>query len=202
MTRKIKKLIKDFSISSFNYSGGMGGGEAGVDPPTTTKGDVSGFDTTFARIPVGVNSTVLTADSTEALGLKWAAAATPDSSVDTDIVVMDYSTTLSDYTSPNSATASSAVAGSSSISIEADSANDNPQVIFDLQTALGASVGGNFVMRFPLQFTNFTNLNSGQAVGFHIGLSDSPTIVGENPSQMMLYYARAAHGAGLNGEPS
>ena len=53
-------------------SGGMGGGEAGVDPPTTTKGDLSGFDTTFDRVPIGSNTQVLTADSTEALGLKWA----------------------------------------------------------------------------------------------------------------------------------
>ena len=74
MTRKIKKLIKDFSISSFNYSGGMGGGEAGIDPPTTTKGDLSGYDTTFARIPVGVDATVLTADSSVPLGLAWEAA--------------------------------------------------------------------------------------------------------------------------------
>ena len=56
-------------------SGGMGGGEEGIDPPTTTKGDLSGFDTTFDRVPVGADSTVLTADSTTALGLGWAAAA-------------------------------------------------------------------------------------------------------------------------------
>ena len=51
----------------------IGGG--GVDPPTTTKGDVSGFSTTFSRIPIGTNTQVLTADSTEALGLKWADSA-------------------------------------------------------------------------------------------------------------------------------
>jgi hypothetical protein len=78
MTRKIKSLIKDFSISSFNYSGGIGGGEAGVDPPTTTKGDVSGYDTTFARIPIGSDTQVLTADSAQALGLKWAAPSSAD----------------------------------------------------------------------------------------------------------------------------
>ena len=42
--------------------------------PTTQKGDVSGFDTTYARIPIGSNDQVLTADSTQALGLKWANA--------------------------------------------------------------------------------------------------------------------------------
>ena len=52
-------------------SGGMGGGEAGVDPPTSVKGDLSGFDTTFARIPVGVDGQVVTADSTVPLGLAW-----------------------------------------------------------------------------------------------------------------------------------
>ena len=55
-------------------SGGMIGG-GGTDPPTTTKGDISGFDTTFARVPVGADGTVLTADSTTALGIGYAAAA-------------------------------------------------------------------------------------------------------------------------------
>ena len=54
-------------------SGGMIGG-GGVNPPTTTKGDISGFDTTYARIPIGADDQVLTADSAQALGLAWKTA--------------------------------------------------------------------------------------------------------------------------------
>jgi hypothetical protein len=43
--------------------------------PLTTKGDLFGFDTADARIPVGTNGHILTADSTQALGVKWAAPA-------------------------------------------------------------------------------------------------------------------------------
>jgi hypothetical protein len=46
----------------------VGGGS-----PLTTKGDLYGFGTSDARIPIGANNTVLTADSGETLGLKWAA---------------------------------------------------------------------------------------------------------------------------------
>ena len=41
--------------------------------PLTTKGDLLGFSTLDARIPIGTNGHILTADSTESLGLKWAA---------------------------------------------------------------------------------------------------------------------------------
>jgi hypothetical protein len=43
--------------------------------PLTTKGDLFGFDTADARIPVGTNGHVLTADSAQGLGVKWAAPA-------------------------------------------------------------------------------------------------------------------------------
>lgn len=49
----------------------------GGSSPLTTKGDLYGFNTADARIPVGANDTVLTADSTQSLGLKWAAAPSP-----------------------------------------------------------------------------------------------------------------------------
>lgn len=49
---------------------GTGGG--GGSSPLTTKGDVYGHSTVDARIPVGSNGQVLTADSTQTLGLKWA----------------------------------------------------------------------------------------------------------------------------------
>ena len=41
----------------------------------TTKGDLEGFSTEAARIPVGTNGQHLEADSTQALGLKWATPA-------------------------------------------------------------------------------------------------------------------------------
>lgn len=45
----------------------------GTSSPLTTKGDVWGYDTGNNRIPIGSDGQVLTADSTKALGLKWAA---------------------------------------------------------------------------------------------------------------------------------
>ena len=53
-------------------SGGMGGGSGGVSEELlTTKGDTHGFSTVNARVPIGIDTTVLTADSTQALGLAW-----------------------------------------------------------------------------------------------------------------------------------
>jgi hypothetical protein len=46
------------------------GSDEGTD--LTTKGDLHGYSTSNTRIPIGSNNQVLTADSTQALGLKWA----------------------------------------------------------------------------------------------------------------------------------
>jgi len=46
--------------------------QTGAVSPLTTKGDIWGYSTLDARIPIGTNNQVLTADSAQALGLKWA----------------------------------------------------------------------------------------------------------------------------------
>lgn len=52
-----------------NQAGGYT--SAGGSSPLTTKGDLFGFSTVAARVPVGTNGFVLTADSTNANGVSW-----------------------------------------------------------------------------------------------------------------------------------
>jgi len=68
--------LKDTNATEYNSGSAwvaIGGG--GLSSPLTTKGDVWGYSTTNARIPVGTNGQVLTADSVETLGVKWATPA-------------------------------------------------------------------------------------------------------------------------------
>lgn len=63
----------DNTTIQINGSGQLFATGSSTPGPLTTKGDIYGFDTAADRIPVGSNGQVLTADSTQALGVKWAA---------------------------------------------------------------------------------------------------------------------------------
>jgi hypothetical protein len=66
--------LKDTNATQY-YSGSAWVSIGGGASPLTTKGDLYTYSTTDARLGVGTNGHVLTADSTETTGLKWAAPA-------------------------------------------------------------------------------------------------------------------------------
>lgn len=66
--------LKDTDVIQV-YSGSAWVTKSGSPSPLTTKGDVYTFSTADARLAVGANDTVLTADSSTATGLKWATPA-------------------------------------------------------------------------------------------------------------------------------
>jgi len=69
-------IIEDAASSNAKKSITIGDLPSSGGTPLTTKGDILGYDTDDARIPVGADDYVLTADSSQSLGVKWAAATT------------------------------------------------------------------------------------------------------------------------------
>lgn len=67
-------FLKDTDTMQFYTGAAWSNVDTGASP-LTTKGDLYTFSTTNARLGVGTNGQVLTADSAEATGLKWATAA-------------------------------------------------------------------------------------------------------------------------------
>jgi hypothetical protein len=88
----------------------------GALSPLTTKGDILGYSTLNARVPIGTDGQVLTADSTQTLGLKWA---TPTTGTVTSVAFSDGSST------PIYAVTGSPVTSSGTLTITLDTQSAN-----------------------------------------------------------------------------
>ena len=109
-----------------------GGGS--FNSPTTTKGDLIARDaTTDIRLGVGTNDHVLTADSAEASGVKWAAAPTPPAFFD---AIVD-STGNGDYTTLGAAI----TASETSIYVKNTTTETGNITISDNDVTIGGNLG-------------------------------------------------------------
>lgn len=152
-------------------------------------------------------------------------ASTGGSSSFSDSAVNTHSTTISDYTTPTAASASSNSAtsptynfdfssstgwtlnnnsGSASITggvlrLSGSTPNMYPLAIYDLGSNLDNTTG--WVMRFKIVLTNLTNTAVGNGLQFSVGMSDTSTNASysaESPHGSLdsLHYNLAAHAAG------
>ena len=130
--------------------------------PLTTKGDLFGFDTADARIPVGTNGHILTADSTQSLGLKWAAPAAAGAS----------------WSILNSG--GTALTGAATVTVSGISGKDKILVLFDqASSASGASTiavrfntdtASNYYRYGATVANSGIGIRAGAAASFEIGL--------------------------------
>jgi hypothetical protein len=86
--------LKDTNATQY-YSGSAWVNVGGGSSPLTTKGDLYTYSTTDARLAVGTNGQVLTADSAEATGLKWASASSGGLTLLSTTTLSGTSTTVS-----------------------------------------------------------------------------------------------------------
>lgn len=78
---------------------------SGFADPTTTKGDLIVHGSSTTRMPVGTNGQVLTADSTQALGVKWATPAAGSGGYTAVAKTVNYTAASGDFVVGNPASA-------------------------------------------------------------------------------------------------
>jgi hypothetical protein len=80
--------------TNISVSGATGAVTVSLNGPLTTKGDLWCWTTANARRSVGTDGQVLTADSTDATGLKWTTLASVPTTANSRITTVDQTTTL------------------------------------------------------------------------------------------------------------
>ena len=90
----VEGMVSYTPATGVMYYNGTAWTAIGSSSPLTTKGDLYTYSTTNARLPIGTNNQVLTADSAQALGLKWATPSGGYTLISTTSLTSGTSTTI------------------------------------------------------------------------------------------------------------
>lgn len=184
--------LKDTN-KTYRYDGSSWLDDAGTTSPLTTKGDLWGYSTTDARLPVGTDGYTLVADSAETLGVKWAAPAAGGK------VLQVVNATYSSETDSNSTTFADT---GLTASITPSSASNKVMVIISAPMSKNAAVaagGANTrIVRGATSLASYTevNLATGTAINnsaiFGMTYLDSPNTT--SSTTYKLQFASATTG--------
>lgn len=138
---------------------------SGASSPLTTKGDIWGYSTVDARVPVGTNGHVLTADSAEALGVKWAAVAATlgdadygDITVSSSGTVMTIDNNVVTYAKMQDVSATSRILGRKT----AGSGDTEECTLSEILDFVGSAAQGDILYRGASGWTRLAAGTSGQ----------------------------------------
>lgn len=139
--------------------------------PLTTKGDIHGYSTTDARLPVGANDLCLVADSTQPLGLKWAAGVPVLNTVGPIDLVAGAATKVFGITLSTGSVASAIIY----YEVEAGDAANERTVVIGEYRVVGAKTAGSFTATGGIVTAALTTGTAG--VG-----ACTPSVQGNDPS--------------------